>query len=168
MSNLSNYYDLTYLHGLGVSSSVVDDSYENRVVRYDVRDLELDHEWLYGSEETKIQRLHFALDNNPGAYIFNPVINQWDGYNGEDTVIALDFDKKYSSMKQEMNQWTSGQPFQCSLKDNTQMVINPKKFIFTSERSPHNMWNIDTSMTYLVNHKINLIYFPSMVYRRPF
>lgn len=101
-------------------------------------DGDTNHEWFVGPPGSGKSKT--AREENPGAYIKDPSVKWWDGYNGEDVVIIDDFDKYQVKQGGDMKRWMDRYPFQAEFKGGYEL-IRPKKVIVTSNYTPAEIWD---------------------------
>jgi len=91
---------------------------------------------------------HRAFGEGPGAYVKNPNIKWWDGYQGEETVIIDEFSGLIDITY--LLRWIDRYPCMVEVKGGA-VVLNAKTFIITSNLSPE-QWYPNASE----NHKAAL------------
>jgi len=91
---------------------------------------------------------HRAFSEGPGAYVKNPNIKWWDGYQGEETVIIDEFSGLIDITY--LLRWIDRYPCMVEVKGGA-VVLNAKNFIITSNISPQE-WYPNAS----ANHKAAL------------
>lgn len=119
----------------------------------DVLNGEMLHEWIVGP--TGCGKSRSARVANPDAYVKNPNVKWWDGYDGQNCVIIDDFDKYQVSQGGDMKRWLDRYPFQAEMKG-TQELIRPIKIVVTSQYYPHEIWD-DQKTVDAINRRIKLV-----------
>jgi hypothetical protein len=102
----------------------------------------LENEWLYGTTGTGKSRM--VREKYPDAYIKSANTKWWDHYVDQEVVIIEDFDKFHVKHGYDLKIWGDHYPFPAETKGST-MMIRPKKIIITSNYTPEEIWDDETT-----------------------
>lgn len=94
--------------------------------------------WYYG--KTGTGKSHQARIDFPNAYMKNAANKWWCGYNGEETVLIEDFDKKADYMGAYFKQWVDRYSFPAEIKGGN-TIIRPKCIVVTCNWSIEEIWD---------------------------
>lgn len=104
---------------------------------------DMEHEWIVG--KTGTGKSLAARQENPGAYIKDPLTGWWDHYEDEEVVIIDDFDKFQVKQGGEMKRWCDRYPFRAQVKGDY-IFIRPRKIVVTSQYTPEQIWDDDKTV----------------------
>lgn len=127
-------YPDVYFHSLGTLENIR----RKRPMDHATLDGGMQHQWFVGP--TGSGKSVTAREENPGAFVKDPMTAWWDGYDHEKCVIIDDFDKYQKSQGGDMKRWLDRYCFQAQVKGGY-MLARPEKIIVTSQYHPSQIWD---------------------------
>lgn len=117
-----------------------------------------DNFWYYGNTGTG--KSFKARTDYPGAYL--KMCNKWwDNYQGQETVIIEDFDKKHDMLGYFLKIWGDRYAFPAEIKG-SKVNLRPKRIIVTSNYSPDDIWGSDPSTLEPIKRRFRTMHFPDL------